>query len=98
MVRAAGLKLGNNIIEAPLTEKSDRLLAEGRPEAALPYVELAAELAPMSWRVHADLAEAYHVAGRPGAAWKALQRIRELDPRRYDDMLDYLGIDSPPDD
>jgi hypothetical protein len=52
----------------------------------------------MSWRVHADLAEAYHVAGRPGAAWKALQRIRELDPRRYDDMLDYLGIDSPPDD
>ena len=98
MVRAAGLKLGNNIIEAPLTEKSDRLLAEGRPEAALPYVELAAELAPMSWRVHADLAEAYHVAGRPGAAWKALQRVRELDPRRYDDMLDYLGIDSPPDD
>jgi Flp pilus assembly protein TadD len=95
MIRATGLKLGNNITEAPLTEMSDRLIVAGRAEAALRYVELAAEFCPMSWRVQADLAEAYHFAGQPDAAQRALRRVRELDPRQYDDMLDYLGLEPP---
>ncbi len=97
----AGVMLGSDFTEVPfrdLMEESlprwpDSLSKRERAQRALPYKKLAVELAPMSWRVHAELAQVYKVLGRPDDALQALQSVRDLYPPRYENMLEFLGFE-----
>ena len=97
----AGIILGSDCTENPLSDLMeeplptwpDSLSKRERAKRALPYQRLAVELALMSWRVHADLAQVYSAFGRRDDALHALQSVRNLYPPRYEDMLELLGFD-----
>ncbi|HHP7239947.1 hypothetical protein [Longibacter sp.] len=78
--RAAGVKLGTDLVEYPFTSRVAALLQQDQPETALRYATLAVDFVPMSWRAQAYLANTQKAAGCPEAAVRAFRRVLALDP------------------
>ncbi len=67
-----------------LAEAAGRAIDDGRPDAALPLLEQAAELAPDQAAVHIQLGRALNNLRRLPAARAAFERAVRLDPRSAD--------------
>jgi hypothetical protein len=88
--RDAGMQLGTDFVEYPFTDLlenpppawPDSLSQEATARRALPYTRVATELAPTSWRTHADLAYLHKVLGNTQKMRAAAQRVVDLDRRR----------------
>ena len=97
----AGVMLGSDFTEVPFRDLVEdppprwpnSLSKRERAQRALPYKKLAVELAPMSWRVYAELAQVYKELDRPDDAIQTLEKVRDLYPPRYKDTLAFLGLE-----
>ena len=97
----AGVMLGSDFTEVPFRDLVEEppprwpnsLSKRERAQRALPYRKLAVELAPMSWRVYAELAQVYKELDRPDDAIQTLEKVRDLYPPRYKDTLAFLGLE-----
>jgi hypothetical protein len=97
----AGMRLGNDFTEYPLTDLleenplpawPDTLSEEEKARRALPYTKLAVELSAPSWRSWADLAMIYKVLGRIEKMRRAAQQVVDRDPRRAGFVREYLDL------
>lgn len=77
---AGGMQLGNDITEYPFRRMAENLRRRRADRAALDFLALAAEFAPLSWRVHADVADALRALSRPASARRAQARANLLNP------------------
>ena len=98
----AGILLGNDFVEYPLTTLYEGegleswpkdLSAKEQAKHALPYNELAVDMAGCSWRVHANLALIYRAMGNHRRVEKLARTILELAPNKRGFIRSELGLE-----
>lgn len=76
---SSGFKL-DSWVSRDIIEKTDNLEELGRPQEALPYVKLAVELFPQSWRAHSRLGYTYESLEENTKAIEAYKKVLKLNP------------------
>lgn len=98
----AGILLGNDFVEYPLTTLYEGegleswpadLSAEEQAKRALPYNELAVDMASCSWRVYANLALIYRAMGNHRRVEELARTILELAPNKRGFIRNELGVE-----
>ncbi|NGP77363.1 hypothetical protein G3570_12010 [Balneolaceae bacterium YR4-1] len=73
------------------------LTKEQKARRALPYAQLADELAPMSWYSTAELAWLYHILGEEDKMMEAAHRTVKQSPVRGAEFIrEYVGLEVAP--